>query len=407
MLKSLAIILLTVLLFAGCKESKQALPSGEGMAVDAASSVNEFALELYKELASEEGNLFFSPASISTALTMTWAGTGDQTASETAGVLHLDSDRDQVMADFSQLLKGFASSDSTFTLNVANRLWGQKSFSFKPAYISQIENYFGGGFEPMDFANHSNRERQTINQWVADRTENRIQNLLPNGSINGDTRLILTNTVYFLGDWVFPFKTRHTKEENFHTSSGATIKTPTMKLTKNLFHYSDKNLAILALPYKGDDLQFIIILPHDKLGLSKVESSLSLIELQKKMDLLSSREVSVHLPKMDLSQSFKLNNVLQQLGMEKAFAPKTADFSAMTDTDGLFISSVVHKSFLKVDEKGTEAAAATSVNIAVTSMPSQSNPPIHFNADHPFLFMIRQKTTGAILFMGRLENPAK
>jgi len=407
MSRTLVAIMLSVLLFSGCRKENRIQPIEGGVAADAASSVNEFAVDMYRELAAEDGNLFFSPASISTALAMTWAGAGGETAMETATVLHLNSDREKVLADYSQLLIGLAGNDSTFTLNVANRLWGQKSFPFNPTYISQIQNYFGGGFEAMNFAANADRERQAINQWVANRTEDRIQDLLPAGTITGDTRLVLTNAVYFLGDWVFPFPARGTKDEDFHTAGGTTIKTPTMKLKKKLLYYSDDSLAMLALPYLGDNLEFVVILPHDKKGLPDVEASLNTSALQKNIEAMSPQKMDVHLPRLNLAQSFKLNEVLQKLGMEKAFSEKAADFSGMSDVGGLIISSVVHKSFLKVDEKGTEAAAATGVSIAVTSMPMPSKPPTPFIADHPFLFLIRQKDTGAILFMGRMNNPAQ
>lgn len=404
--RSILLALLSLLLLSGCREDQKIQPVAGGQASEAAFAVNEFAVDLYRNLAADEGNLFFSPASISTALAMTWVGAGGETAEETRKVLHLGPDRKQVLANFSQLLNGLAGSDSTFTLNVANRLWGQQDFSFKSDYKSHIKTYFGGGFETVDFRSRPDEQRLTINQWVARQTENQIQDLLPAGSITNDTRLVLTNAVYFLGDWVFPFPEKRTRDENFHAPDGSIVQAPTMKLEKSLSYYSDDTLAMLALPYQGDNLEFLVVLPHDRQGLSNIEKTLSQVSLEQNIQAMRPQIMEVWLPRLDLSQQFNLNNVLQQLGMKQAFSLQQADFSGMSDQSGLSISSVVHKSFLKVDEKGTEAAAATGVSIAVTGMPMPSDPPTKFIADHPFLFLIRQTDTGAILFMGRMDNPA-
>ncbi len=403
--RSIASVLLCLLIFSGCRNGENIQPISGGKAGDAALSVNKLAVDLYRQLASEEGNLFFSPASISTALAMTWVGAAGETAEETGTVLHLDTDQGKVLADYSQLLKGLAGSDSTYTLNVANRLWGQKDYSFNSSYTSSIQNYFGGGFEAVDFKNKPDVERQAINQWVADQTENKIQNLLPNGTVKTDTRLVLTNAVYFMGNWVFQFPEKLTRDSDFHTANGTTVQTPTMRLEKSLPYFTDDSLAMVALPYKGDDLEFLVILPHELDGLSKIETDLGAASLQSNIEAMKTRKMDVRLPRLNLAQSFNMNSILQQLGMKEAFSPSGADFSGMSDKGGLFISSVVHKSFLQLDEKGTEAAAATGVSIAVTSMPSPSDLPTKFVADHPFLFLIRQKDTGVILFMGRFENP--
>lgn len=405
MSRTLIAFLLAILVFSGCKKDAQINPPTGGAAADAAASINNFAVDMYQELSNNEGNLFFSPASISIALTMTWTGAAGATAEETASVLHLNTDRQKVLDDHYQLLAGLAGSDSTYTLKAANRIWGQDLFPFNPGFVSDIQTYFLGDAKGMDFAGQADKERQVINQWVADQTEDKIKNLLPAGTINRDTRLVLTNAVYFLGDWVFPFSKNLTREEDFHTAGGAIVKTPTMKLKKELRYYSDDSLAMVALPYEGNELEFVVILPNDKKGLPKIEAALNMAWIQENIATMSSQKLNVWLPQMDLTQSFKLNTTLEQMGMKQAFSPQAANFSGISDQGNLFISSVVHKSFLKVDEKGTEAAAATGVSIAVTSMPMPSKPPIMFKADHPFLFLIREKDTGLILFMGRLENP--
>lgn len=400
--RSIPAALLSLLLLAGCRCDEQIIPVEGGRAVDAAHSVNEFAVDLYRELAAGDGNLFFSPTSISTALAMTWAGTAGGTAEEAAVVLHLGSDRQQVLADYSQLLAGLAGNDTTFTLNVANRLWGQTGLPFHSSYLTEIQKHFGGGFESSDFRVDPEKERLAINHWVAKQTADKIQDLLPAGTIDRNTRLVLTNAVYFLGNWLFPFPYDRTSDEEFHLADGSTMTVPTMKLKKHLPYFSNVDLAMVALPYVGDDLEFLVVLPNGNSSLPEIEASLTADGLKEDMETMTRHEVDVWLPRLDLSQAFNLNSALKRLGLRRAFIEDQADFSGMTDQKGLFISSVVHKSFLKVDEQGTEAAAATGVTIGLTSMPM---PQTMFVADHPFLFLIRQKDTGVILFMGRLEDP--
>ncbi len=396
------VIPLILLLLVGCNQKEQEQPAPIGQADVAASAVNEFAFQMYQQLSQENGNLFFSPTSISTALAMTWAGTDGTTAEEAAKVLHLGPNRDQVLADFSQLLGGLAGSDTTFTLSVANRLWGQKEFAFKTDYLSEIKGHFDGGFEACNFKSSPEQERQKINKWVADRTADKIQDLLAPGSLNTNTRLVLTNAVYFLGNWKTPFPVDRTQDETFHSPDGTEVKTPTMKLKKRLPYFADENMAMVTLPYHGDELDFLVVLPNAIDGLAKVSASLNASTLQAGIDAMTNREVDVWLPKLDLSQSINLNATLKEMGLRKIFDEGQADFSRLTKQPGLFVSSVVHKSYLMVDEQGTEAAAATGITIGVTSMPA---PPTMFMADHPFLFLIRQKDTGAIIFMGRFEQP--
>lgn len=402
----ITVALISLILLSGCRKPAQIPPTVNGQANDAAGSINEFAVDLYRELATDEGNLFFSPASIATAMTMTWDGARGETAAEMSTVLHLNPKKEKVFSDYHELLRGLAGSDSTYTIRAANRIWGQEGFPFKSAFLFNLETYFSGGFESVDFSGNAEEERQVINHWVADQTEDKIQNLMPAGSVNRDTRLVLTNAVYFLSEWLYPFPEHRTKKVDFHTAEGTTVKTPTMKLAKDLPYYANDSLAMVALPYAGDDLEFLIILPHEQNGLAKVEAELSAASLDENIQAMNSQKMNVWLPRLDLAQNFSLNSVLNQMGIKKAFSQTQADFLGISENDGLFISSVVHKSFLKVDEKGTEAAAATGVSIGVTSMPPQADPPTPFIADHPFLFMIRQKATGLILFMGRMNEPA-
>ncbi len=395
-------IALVLLLFAACNKTGPKQIRLHGKAKVAATSLNMFAFDLYQQLSTERGNLFFSPASISTALTMTWAGTAGPTALETAEVLHLEGEPNQVMADFSKLLGQFAGSDTTFTLEVANRLWGQKDYPFKSAYLSEIDNFFDGGFEACSFKSDANLERKKINRWVAQNTADKIQNLMPPGSIDTNTRLVLTNAVYFLGQWKNPFPVKRTADEIFHPAEGPVLNTPTMKLKKRLPYFSNKEMAMVALPYQGDELELVVILPNKNSELAPVLANLNSATFETSLAAMVPREVDVWLPKLNLEEAINLNQALKKLGLQKVFQKEHADFSRMSPKTGLFVSSVVHQSYLMVDEQGTEAAASTGITIGVTSMPA---PPTMFVADHPFLFTIVHKDSGAILFMGRFEQP--
>ena len=402
MRRLIVFIIMVLMLLAGCNKEEQLPQLPNGQADVAATAVNEFAFDLYRELALKDGNLFFSPTSVSTALAMTWAGTHGETAREMSQTLHLGASRDQVLADYSLLLNSLASSDSTFTLNVANRLWGQKNYPFESRYLAEIKSYFGGGFEACDFQSSAEREITKINQWVAERTEEKILDLMPAGSLNTNSRLVLTNAVYFYGQWKYPFPEKRTQDEVFNTAGGIQVNTPTMKLNKRLPYFADKKLAMVSLPYQGEELEFLIVLPHEPQGLDQVSKSLNTATLQSNISAMTRKEVDVWLPKLNLDQSIDMKSTLQKMGLKKVFNENEADFSHMTEKPGLFVSSVVHKSYLMVDEQGTEAAAATGITIGVTSMPA---PPTMFVADHPFLFFILQKSSGAILFMGRFEQP--
>ena len=399
--RRIALMILAGLLISGCNSQEKLRPAPAGHAKNAATSVNGLAFDLYRQLATSPGNLFFSPASISTALAMTWAGTDASTAVETAEVLHLGSDRRQVLADYSQFLGSLAGSDTTVTLQAANRLWGLDGFSFRKEYLQEIQEFFVGGFEACDFKAAPEKQRRKINRWIADQTAGRIHDLMPAGSINPDTRLVLTNAVYFQGHWSKPFPEKRTRDEVFYPAEGKKIFLPTMKLKNRFLYFADQKLAMVALPYSGDQLEFVVVLPSQRQGLAEIGPFLNTAALTTNLEAMSPREVDVWLPRLTLSQGLALDESLKKLGLKELFDEGKADFSRMTDQSGLFVSSVVHKSFLKVDEQGTEAAAATGITIGVTSMPQ---PPTMFVADHPFLFLIRQKSSGAILFMGRFEQ---
>ncbi len=399
MSRVLSAITIFLILLSGCQNESSLPTLPPGHAQIAAQSSNQLAFDLYGQLAQKEGNIFFSPSSISTALTMTYTGTAGSTATETAETLHLKGSRGQILADNSELQSVLTRPNKDYTLNIANRIWGQESFPFHKKFNEEIQRSFKGGHESCNFKTDANNERIKINNWVAGKTENKIKDLLPSGTVNSNTRMVLTNAVYFLGQWKFPFAEEQTSDRNFYQLEGPSVAIPTMNLEKQLPYYSDENMAMVALPYSGNELDFLILLPHDKAGLSSLENHLTLAELQRNIEAMSPQKVDIWLPRLDLEQSLNLTENLKQLGMKSAFEPGQADFSNLTDQPGLFITSVVHKSYLKVDEQGTEAAAASGVTISVTSMPA---PAIPFIADHAFMFLIRHQQTGCILFMGRM-----
>lgn len=400
-LVSLGLLCLTLLL-SGCRETQHATPLPEGDARRAATAFNALSVDLYQQLGDGGGNLFFSAPSIGLAVSMAWTGAGGETEKQMGRLLHFDGPRDSSLADLGTYLGGLQRPEAPYRIDLANRLWGQESFSFQEAYLQQIEQVFAGGFETADFRDQPERQRERINAWVADRTHDRIVDLLPSGSVQTGTRLVLTNAVYFQADWVKPFKDKATRDRDFHTADGVKS-VPTMFQAENFPLYEDDEVAILALPYKGEELDFVVVLPSKRMGLSALEKKLSPGYLDTRLDALESRWTHVELPLLEFDMGFDLGRSLRALGMTQAFDPDRADLSGISPDGPLFIGAAVHKSYLRVDEKGTEAAAATGITIGVTSMPPTAT---LFRADHPFLFLIRDRETGAYLFMGRVTDPA-
>ena len=369
---------------------------------------NKFALDLYQELRKEEGNVFFSPSSISTALAMTYAGAAGETEAEMAKTLHFQMPNDQLHKGMQALQSYWTTPDKKkgIRLNLANRLWGQESYQFLPEFLGITREMYGAELARLNFT-QSEQARQTINGWVEEQTENKITDLIPVGAINLDTRLVLTNAVYFKGIWTDPFKQELTKEEDFHLTSADKIKVPMMN-NSDRFRYNEvDNLQVLELPYGDGSLSMLVLLPNKNDGLANLEANLTYRNLQQWTGSLRQREVKVTLPKFKTTSRFEMNNTLKEMGMTSAFDANQADFSGMTGGRDLFISAVVHKAFVDVNEEGTEAAAATGVMIElISAAPDPPEPPV-FRADHPFMFMIRDNRNGSIMFMGRIRNPLK
>ena len=265
---------------------------------------------------------------------------------------------------------------------------------------------YGAELARLDFTQAAEASRKTINRWVEEQTENKILDLIPAGAITGESKLVLTNAVYFKGDWSKPFDTKLTKDEDFKLSSSQTVKTPLMNKQGNFLYAAVDGLQVLELPYGDKSLSMVVLLPDEVAGLADLEARLSFDRLRQWTTGLRSQEVIVCLPKFKTTAFFRLNDVLRGMGMPSAFDPRSADFSGMTGGKDLFISQVVHKAFVDVNEEGTEAAAATGVIMAPTAMPVRKPKPV-FRADHPFVFLIRDNRNGVILFLGRLTDPSK
>ena len=366
----------------------------------------EFAFVLYAKLKDEPvvkeagGNLFFSPYSISTALAMTYAGARGETEKQMSEVLHFSLPQNRLHQAFGILERQLKQNnkDSGYELSVANALWGQENEKFLQEFLDLTKKYYGAGLRQVDFATQTEEARKTINSWVERQTKDKIKELIKKGILGRDTVLVLTNAIYFKGDWTSKFKEENTKPAPFHITQTKKVDVP-MMWQEGKFDYAETEvLQILELLYKGDDLSMIILLPKNLDGLAELEKSLTLTNVDNWLSKLHKQEVGVYLPKFKMTSEFELSEILAAMGMPAAFFG--GDFSGMNGRKDLFISNVLHKAFVEVNEEGTEAAAATAVvmgrGLATT-----------FHADHPFVFMIKDNRSGSILFIGKVSNPAK
>lgn len=382
--------------------------TAEARSVAAAS--NQFAFDLYRQARPKEGNLFFSPASIATALAMTYGGAAGNTRREMAKVLHF-APQLPVDAGFATLMDLLNSTGDRngYTLSTANRLWGAAGYRFEEPFLKLTREQYQAPLETLDFG-RTEEARATINGWVERQTRKMIADLIPPGVLNSDTRLVLTNAVYFLGGWAEEFPKGATKDAPFYRTPDDKLDVPTMYQRESFAYADDADVQVLSLPYRDRALSMVIVLPKDRAGLAAVEEKLTEERFAAWIKgFRSDRPVDVYLPKFKLRSQLRLSEALKQLGMASAFSD-SADFSAMSSSEALKISEVIHQAVVDVDEKGTEAAAATAVVMMPTSaaFPVGEPPqPILFRADHPFVFAIRDLRTGAILFLGRMEQPAK
>ena len=404
----------------------------EGDIAEAVRGDNAFALDLYAKLREKEGNLVFSPYSISTALAMTYAGARGETANQMHRVLHLPSDRgamhmepdpsggptpwmevdtpwkqERIHPAMAGLVDDMNArgAGGKYELAVANRLWGQKGYGFLPDFLGLLKTHYGAGIEEVDFVGDTEAARKTINGWVEEQTKDKIKELLKPGVLDTMTRLVLTNAIYFKGQWLREFPKDATRDEDFFvTPEEKKVTAPMMHQTEEFGYFEGPDFQALELSYKGEDLAMLVLLPKERDGLVGLEKALSAEKVADTVAKLRKQKVIVALPKFKTTAEFTLNEPLIALGMGDAFNPGKADFSGMNGRKDLFISAVVHKAFVDVSEEGTEAAAATGVVMALTALPE---PPPVFRADHPFLHLIRDRQSGAILFLGRLTDPTR
>ena len=364
-----------------------------------------FALDLYARLKTADGNLFFSPYSISTCLAMTYAGARGETAAQMAKTLHLDTNQNQLAASFGQLQKQLNNEqDKTgIELNIANGLWGQKDHLFLPAFLDIAKQSYEANLKQVDFRTHADTARTEINDWVDHKTKGKITDLIQPGVLGSATRLVLVNAIYFKGSWTRKFDKHATTKAPFSVTPTQKLPVPLMNLTADFKYAEVDGLQLLELPYVGDDLSMVVLLPRDVDGLKGVEDLLNQQTLDRWLALAREQKVAVSLPKFKMSAQFSLAKPLAEMGMTDAFSPK-ADFSGMDSERDLFISAVVHKAFVDVNEEGTEAAAATAVVMRMNAVMMPRPTPI-FRADHPFIFLIRDNHSGSVLFLGRLVNP--
>lgn len=373
-------------------------------------SSNRFAFDLYQQVRRQEGNLFLSPGSISTALAMTYAGAAGQTKQQMANVLHFAPDQ-SVHEGFATLLALLNSTGDRngYSLSTANRLWGAADYRFEPGFLNLTRDSYRAEIQSLDFK-HPEPARRKINAWVEEQTRRKIVDLIPSGVLKPDTRLVLTNAIYFEGGWMSEFSKQATKKLPFLESATEKRDVLTMYQQEDFPYTEDADAQVLSMPYRGHELSMVIVLPKKVDGLADVESKLSDERFTGWIkNLRGSRKVDVYLPRFKLRSEFLLSRTLKSMGMSLAFSD-AADFSLVSRSESLMISEVVHQAFVDVDEEGTEAAAATAVLLAPTSAPFEPREPpkpILFRADHPFLFAIRDNRTGAVLFMGRLARPAE
>lgn len=363
---------------------------------------NAFARDLYSILSSGEGNLFMSPYSISSALALAYAGARGNTAAQMADVLHYDLAPDQLHESFSELNRAFNTEGRGYRLSVANALWGQAGLRFRPGYVSIAEKHYDAGFREVDFARHTEEARLTINRWVEEKTENKIVDLIGPGVLDPLTRLVLTNAIYFKGQWDQPFNPEQTTEGPFYLSDGKQAAVPFMRQIERFKYGETSNAQVLELPYSGNELAMTILLPKPDSSVSKLEAAMEEDGVESILEALWPTRVDVRIPRFKFDAELSLGGCLQQLGVTDAFNDSAADFSGMSDTF-LYITHVLHKAFIEVNEEGTEAAAATGIVVGVTSVPVDS--PKVFIANRPFMFLIRDLGTGSILFMGRMTDP--
>lgn len=389
------------------EETEDDKPEALGNITSFNEAVNDFSFDFFKKLYDDKGstdNIFYSPYSVFTALAMTYEGARENTAVEMGKVLSIEQDNES-FHEYMQSLYNYLNENSEYNISTANAMWVMESFDLLQEYVDIIQTYYGGESSEVDFAN-AEEAAAIINQWVENKTNNLIKDLVPADALSDLTRLVLTNAIYFKGTWMVQFDKENTTDRDFTDIQGNTNTVSTMKLigTENTFNYTEtEQFQMLELPYDGDEISMMIILPKDGVELSDVVDLLNKDSYCDWIESMYKTELDIYLPKFEFETSYTLNDYLIELGMVDAFDYR-ADFSGIDGQPDLYISSVLHKAFVEVNEEGTEAAAATAVVITLKAINGGGSSRIIFDANHPFLFTIHHKETGTILFMGEVAD---
>ena len=367
---------------------------------------NQFAIAMYQQINGHtdqaDDNVFFSPYSLSTAMAMLYAAAEGETKAQIQKTFYYPS-MDILNPNSAALYNQFNKPNPDYKLATVNDLWMEQGLTPTKSYVDTVQRYYGGQVTNLDFESNPNPSRLIINKKIAQHTNQLIPELLPKGSIKPITVAVLTNAIYFKGDWKVPFEVQSTTEQPFYNHIGTSPNIKMMQLQEHFGYSEDKQVQVVQLPYKGDDLSMLVVLPKskDKAAMQQLVQDLSADTIKQWSKDLVTQEVNVHLPKFKLEASYQMKNLLTDMGMPRAFE-KGAGFNLFDNSPPIKIDDVYHKAVVIVDEKGTEAAAATGI---VANATAASAPPPVFKADHPFIFMIKDNKTDAILFLGQVNKP--
>lgn len=367
-----------------------------------ASEANTFALEAYKQFAKTDNkNIFFSPISINMAIGITYAGAKGETEKQIASVFNFPENTTKFHKSMGALQENILDKASEgVEISLTNQLWADENYKFKCQYLRKAKKCYKAPVKRLDFYSKLDESRVSINNWVEKQTQERIKDLLPDGSLSKQTKMVITNTIYFKGQWDKQFVEGNTQNQDFTTISGEKVKTPTMNASTKLNFYQGDNLKLVEIPYAGKQFSMLVLLPNEDTSLASIEKELNTKTLNHYISLMTESDLRLALPKFKFDASYKLKSTLSEMGMPLAFS-NAADFTGMSRKKDLKIDEVFHKAFVEVSEEGTEAAAATAVVIIrKTSIISNE-----FRANRPFIFFIRENENGNILFLGRIANP--
>jgi serpin B len=362
---------------------------------------NRFTMELYHQLRKEPVNMFYSPLSISSAFAMTYAGAKGETATQLQQTLHFGPNTDAFHSEYAQLNTLLNKEKEGLSLSLANAVWIQSGLKLQPIFSETLTQHYGAGLKRTSFSEDPAGSRDRINNWVEEKTHDKITDLLPQSAIKRSTQMILVNALYFKGDWATPFKEENTKEDTFYVFKKCHTQAQMMNQSLNTSYYEDKMAQVVELPYEGGDVSMILIVPKKRFDLLAVEKNFTHTLYQEYLQKMKHTKVQLTLPKFTMERTYSLSEPLQQLGMTLPFT-SNADFTGMTDQTKLVIDKVLHKTYIDVNEVGTEAAAATAITMVKTSMVRNQ---ATVKANHPFMFLLKDNKTSAILFMGRIMDP--